>query len=64
MIFLMIGCTVDLEPETLEFMEEVQNDCLELKDDLERLLSVIEFYAYSPYDNGALARETLSDEVE
>ena len=57
-----VGCYVDLEPETLEFMKEVQGDCLELEDDLTELIlqttllneeiqylySVLEYYGWYP----------------
>jgi len=33
-----VGCFIDLEPETKEFMEEVQGDCLALEDDLHELV--------------------------
>lgn len=57
-----VGCTVDLKPETKEFMEEVQQDCLGLEDDLteltyqivvlnyeiQYLYSVLEYYGWYP----------------
>ena len=57
----MCKLDVDLNEETKRDLEEIHTDCLEIKDDIERLIDIIEFYAYQEYDGGELAREALKE---
>ena len=63
-ILFLIGCTVDLDKETKEELQKIHTDCLGLKEDIEELIEIINFYAYQEYDGGVLAREALEKGVE
>lgn len=60
-ILFLIGCTVDLDEETKKELKQIHTDCLELKEDIEELLEIINFYAYQEYDGGIRAREALEE---